>query len=411
MYYKKNIWHIILAGMTLGTAWAIRGQFGHEHGAAWAGAIGSLCILILAKRKDWIAKGLIAAFAGAAGWGLGGMMSYGILVGHGKSDDFYTAYYSFSTLFLVGGLYGFMGGGLFGAVLSDTKKKPVNWSQLLLEMTAGGILFYFFIVEQLGIYLNPPRSEVWAVCLGIGAALYWHLFRNNHHAALRVALYAGLGGGFGFGFGNFLQVAGWVSKIHFNFWNVMEYSLGFFGGAGMCYGVLTGIWEREEETRLPAKQLFHLSMISLIIPLIMWQQSFEWKRIQETYSPLLGGDDATVYFLVRWVPLFLILAVAAFWMVKYNKKGITDSMEIRKFFYSHWILYLLLSLIITGAIISIYRIEQYLYLVNYFIVLLFIGKFTPVFQPTEFNLGAPVKLLFVVMSVLGIAAWLATQLH
>jgi hypothetical protein len=141
MYNKKIVWSMLLAGMALGTAWAIRGQFGHEQGAAWAGAIGSLSVLILAKRKDWISKGLIATFAGAAGWGLGGMISYGILVGHGRSDDFYTAYYSFTTLFLVGGLHGFMGGGLFGAVLSDTKNKPIQWSLLLLEMTAGGILY------------------------------------------------------------------------------------------------------------------------------------------------------------------------------------------------------------------------------------------------------------------------------
>ena len=114
---------------------------------------------------------------------------------------------------------------------------------------------------------------------------------------------------------------------------------------------------------------------------------------------------------MRWVPLILILVVAAFWMIKYNKKGITESTEIQKFFYSHWILYLVLSLIITGAFLSIYRIEQYLYLANYLMVLLFIGKLTPVFQPTAFNLGSPVKLLFVVMSVLGIAAWMAIQIH
>jgi len=402
---------MLLAGMALGTAWAIRGQFGHEQGAAWAGAIGSLSVLILAKRKDWIAKGIIATFAGAAGWGLGGMISYGILVGHGKSDDFYTAYYSFSTLFLVGGLHGFMGGGLLGAVLSDTKNKPIQWSLLLLEMTAGGIIFYFFIVEQLGIFLNPPRSEVWAVCLGVCAALYWHLYRNNHHAALRVALYAGLGGGFGFGFGNFLQVVGWVSKIHFNFWNVMEYSVGFFGGAGLCYGVLTSQWEKEEETRLPAKQLFHLSMVALIIPFIIWQQSFIWKKIQETYSPLLQGDSSFIYASIRWFTLILIVSVAAYWINKYRNKGITEPLEIQKFFYSHWLLYTVLSLIITGAFISVYRIEQYLYLVNYLIVVAFIGKLTPDFQPTELKISHSVKILVIIAGILGLAAWIAIQIH
>jgi hypothetical protein len=48
MYNKKIVWSMLLAGMALGTAWDIRGQFGHEQGAAWAGAIGSLSVLILA---------------------------------------------------------------------------------------------------------------------------------------------------------------------------------------------------------------------------------------------------------------------------------------------------------------------------------------------------------------------------
>tara|TARA_S200000501_G_scaffold361370_1_gene389513 strand:+ start:290 stop:427 length:138 start_codon:yes stop_codon:yes gene_type:complete len=36
---------ILIVAMALGTAWAIRGQFGHEQGAAWAGAIGGLALV------------------------------------------------------------------------------------------------------------------------------------------------------------------------------------------------------------------------------------------------------------------------------------------------------------------------------------------------------------------------------
>jgi hypothetical protein len=109
--------------------------------------------------------------------------------------------------------------------------------------------------------------------------------------------------------------------------------------------------------------------------------------------------------------LILIVSVAAYWINNYRLKGISELVEIQKFFYSHWLLYTVLSLIITGAFISIYRIEQYLYLVNYLIVIAFIGKLTPDFQPTEFQLGHPVKLLFLIISLLGIVAWVATQIH
>jgi hypothetical protein len=191
----------------------------------------------------------------------------------------------------------------------------------------------------------------------------------------------------------------------------MEYSVGFFGGAGLCYGVLTSQWEKEEETRLPTKQLFHLSMVALIIPFIIWQQSFVWKKIEETYSPLLQGDTSFINAAIRWFTLILIVGVATYWINRYRQKGMTEPLEIQKFFYSHWLLYTVLSLIITGAFISIYRIEQYLYLVNYLIVIAFIGKLTPDFQPTALNVSHSVKLLGIIIGILGISAWIAIQIH
>jgi hypothetical protein len=228
MKSKNLIFSLLLVAMSLGTAWAIRGQFGHEHGAAWAGALGSLSVLLVSKRKDWLAKALYATLAGALGWGLGGIMSYGLVVGYGRADDFGNTLYGLEMLLVIGGLYGFMGGGFFGLALSDTKKNPIKWAPLIVEMALGGILFYYFLINQYGWKVNPPRSEVWAVCLGVAVALTWNLIRNKNYVALRVAIFSSLGAGFGFAFGNFLQVLGSVSEIHFNFWNVMEYSLGFF---------------------------------------------------------------------------------------------------------------------------------------------------------------------------------------
>ena len=152
-------------------------------------------------------------------------------------------------------------------------------------------------------------------------------------------------------------------------------------------------------------------MVALIIPFIIWQQSFVWKKIEETYSPLLQGDTSFINASIRWFTLILIVGVAAYWINRYRQKGMTEPLEIQKFFYSHWLLYAVLSLIITGAFISIYRIEQYLYLVNYLIVIAFIGKLTPDFQPTELKVSHSVKLLGVIIGILGISAWIAVQIH
>jgi len=368
---------LLVAGMSLGTAWAIRGQFGHEHGAAWAGAIGTLATLLIAGRRDWLAKGFYATMAGGLGWGIGGMMSYGLLVGYGRADDIGNASFGLAMLFVVGGLYGFIGGGLLGLSLSDGPSRKVAWHQVLLEMIGGAILFYFFLTEQFGWLANPPRSELWTACLGMAAALAWHLRRNGMMGALRTAVYAGLGGGFGFASGNFLMVLGQVSGIPFNFWNVMEYSLGFWGGVGLAYGVLTSAWEGPVAGPVkPHRQSFHLAMLVIVVPFVMWQQNFDAERILDTYGRLVGEEGAASLLpLVRWLPIAVTLAVGAFWWQRHRSTpGNPDTTRMRSFLFAHWALYMLLSWVITGAIVSPYRIEQYLYLANFIAVGMLIGR-------------------------------------
>ena len=410
MKNKGLLYSLLIVAMSLGTAWAIRGQFGHEHAAAWAGALGSLSVLLVAKRKDWLTKAFYVTLAGALGWGLGGMMSYGLIVGYGRADDFGNALYGLEMLFVIGGLYGFLGGGFFGLAISDTKKNPVKWASLIVEMSAGGIIFYFFMIEQFGWKLNPPRSELWSVCLGIAAALTWNLIRNKNYLALRVAIFTSMGAGFGFAFGNFLQGLCTVSEIHFNFWNVMEYSVGFFGGIGLAYGTLTTAWEPEEqESSFGKKQLFQLIMLVLIIPFIMWQQNFEWERVQKTYVKLLATDSQGVYNLVIYGSLFLTLVIGIYWVVKFKNSTALSFGDVRNFFFGHWLLYITLSYLVTGAIISTYRVEQYLYLVNFFVILLLTNRDNSIFQPQPFNFGKAFKLLGIILLFISLLAFILIQ--
>jgi len=196
---------LLTVAITLGTAWAVRGQFGHEQGAAWAGGIATLCILVIARRPDWNANLFGITLAGAVGWGLGGMMSYGLLVGYGHGDDVSLVAYSLAMLFVVGALYGFLGGGLFGLALTHSRKSPVSWFYLVVLMIAGGALTYAVIISLLNWRMTPPRSEAWAVCLGFALTLTGFLLLKKQYAVLRIALFTALGAGFGFAFGNVLH--------------------------------------------------------------------------------------------------------------------------------------------------------------------------------------------------------------
>lgn len=65
---------------------------------------------------------VLIALTSAIGWGAGGMISYGQVVGYGKADNFIYAFYKLGTLFVIGALFGLLGGGLVGLVLEATKK-------------------------------------------------------------------------------------------------------------------------------------------------------------------------------------------------------------------------------------------------------------------------------------------------
>src|SRR6188508_1572770 len=187
MKQKQTIVSCLIVAMALGTAWAVRGKFGHEQGAAWAGAIGSIALILVAKRKDWYDKVFKVALAAAFGWGLGGMISYGLVVGYGRGTDFINVYYGLAMLFVIGALYGFLGGGLMGLVLVDSKEFKVKWHTLIVEMIAGSLIIYALFINQLGWLMTPPRSELWAACFGAGIALAWYILRHKQRAVIKVA--------------------------------------------------------------------------------------------------------------------------------------------------------------------------------------------------------------------------------
>jgi len=366
---------LLITALSLGTAWAVRGQFGHEQGAAWAGGVACLVILVMARRPDWNANLFGITLAGAIGWGLGGMMSYGLLVGNGHKPALPLAVYSNAMLAVVGGLYGFLGGGLFGLALSRSEKSTVRWILLSLLMLVGGILCYLLVITLLNWRMTPPRSEAWAVCLGIALVLAGYLIRTKNRAALRVACYTAIGAGFGFAFGNILHRFGIQSGIPFNFWNVMEYSLGFFGGIGLAFGTFSAKWHGPEATEIKAnypRQFTAFLFLALLIPLKVWLSSFGITKMEKALS-IAGLDHYAVSFhyiaLISLILFVLLSGHILFFKTRKNSPAFSRH-EADTFFTAWFLFYIFLSLLVTGAFFSTHRIEQYLYPVNFLVILL-----------------------------------------
>ncbi len=347
----RQISAFLIVALIMGLGWAIRGHFGHEQGAAWAGAMGALAILVVTRRKDWVQRMPVLVFLCAIGWGAGGMMSYGKLVGYGRGTDFLNVFYGLSMLAVVGGLYGYMGGGLLGLGLETTKEKKPKWHLLITEMVAGAWICWGLLIYQLEIKMTPPRSELWAACLGISLALTWFCYRNKFFGALHLAKYAALGAGFGFAFGNFIQVLGNTSGISINWWNVMEFTLGFCGGLGMIYAIYTYQWP---ESLAPSRRANWLALIFLfvLIPLINIQQTFEPGKFHEMaakigYQPEAFATIQTILALFIQVVLLISGLFAWFRWQKKRRWLIRGGIPLFLLGYSLW--YLLYSHLVKGS--------------------------------------------------------------
>ena len=410
----KSVRHelgILIVAMALGTAWAIRGQFGHEQGAAWAGAIGGLALVLVSQRKDWYNKMVLVALASAIGWGAGGMISYGKVVGYGHANNFINAYYGLSMLFVIGALFGLLGGGLAGLVLESTEKNKVKWGQLVAEMASGGLISYFLLIEQIGFRMTPPRSEAWAVILGAGLAMLWYMARDNRNSSIRVAIFAAFGGGFGFSFGNFLHLLGNIMEIPFNMWNVMEYSIGFFGGSGMAYGVYSSKWPVDMVK--PKNWVHRVSLFVLVVfvPLIVYRETIAYEQLLKRLGEIPNIESVALTSTVIGAAILIGMAMLLFWRLKDNNHG---KKETAFFLITYLSTYTIMSYLVKGLFAGKVVINHHMYILNIILIVLFFKnvKFHNVEKVTERIVTKKWFIyLLAILLVLAILSIIAINIH
>lgn len=117
------VWLFLVGILSMGLGWRVRGQFGHEIGAAMPGALLAMVLVLLSGRADWQRRLHFFALFGALGWAFGGSMSYMKVVGFTHSSDSPTVLYGYAALFLVGFLWASLGGAgtALPAVLSSER--------------------------------------------------------------------------------------------------------------------------------------------------------------------------------------------------------------------------------------------------------------------------------------------------
>lgn len=101
---------ILFVALSLSIGWGVRGNWGHEYGAMIPGALAAMAAVLASGRDDWYRRIPFFAFFGALGWSFGGSISYMQVIAYTHSGDAASVAYGFACLFLIGFIWGALGG-------------------------------------------------------------------------------------------------------------------------------------------------------------------------------------------------------------------------------------------------------------------------------------------------------------
>jgi MFS family permease len=376
---------VVLAALAMSLGWGIRGDYGHEAGAMIPGALLGLSICLASGREDWWRRASLMGMCGAIGWAFGGQMSYARITGYTASSSLPDVFYGYACLFVIGGLWA----GIGSAILALSVTRPATylerfarplvalwlvwfamglsgltswlsdrwslndtdwvgaasalavagvWTLLfpsdrsacgLIAVLAGGWwVGYLILTALLGLHMTPPRSDNWAGCVGLFAALLTYLHRQQDRTAGMLAGYGFWIGGIGFVLGNILNMLGraqWgpigrYEVLHsLDYWKWMEQSFGLIMGLGVGAAFLGWVGPRlappveEGGTR-------RLRLVALVLLLIvmMWANLSKnvrnWTSQKQIPGDVLGLNS-------RWWLLLIGLLLSATVVVALLRHG------------------------------------------------------------------------------------------
>jgi hypothetical protein len=380
------VWLLLVAALAMSVGWGFRGDYGHEAGAMVPGALLGLAICLAARRADWWPRASLLAMAGAIGWAFGGQMSYAMVVGYTVSTSYLDVAYGYGCLFLIGLLWSGIGSAVLALGLTEQRSRLervagpliafylvwlfLHWSgltrelsrrwplhdtdwvtalatlgvagvygavarparhpcRLLLLLAGGWCIGVGLLTGILGLHMTPPRSDNWAGCVGLLAALLVYLLRTQNRAGLLLTLYGMLAGGLGFAIADFVHLVGrsqWGPLGRYDvlqgldYWKWMEQLFGLLMGLGVALGVvclLRGrlIPAKEDEANGPLRTVAPL----FLFVVMMWENLFKnvrsWQQGGSLSEGLLGIDPRGWFLLVG---LFLS-AIVVLGVVRYRR--------------------------------------------------------------------------------------------
>ncbi|HLK58580.1 MAG TPA: hypothetical protein VKU00_18565 [Chthonomonadaceae bacterium] len=287
---------VLCVGLALSIGWGIRGNFGHEYGAAIPGALAAMAVVLLSGREDWQRRIAYFGMFGAVGWSFGGSISYMQVIAYTHSGDSLTVWYGFACLFVIGFLWAAVGGAgtalpaflsrerlteFFAPLIavfaswqlwdfgherlinSDFRQNdPFYWydsdwmaallaiivvlvfalirrrldkaGSLILHMALGWWAGFLILVVALHLRMTPPRGDNWAGSLGMTVGMLVYLQRNKLQGVTFAALVSGIIGGLGFAAAPLFKLIEIKSGLDTNWHSILEQTYGLINGIGIA---------------------------------------------------------------------------------------------------------------------------------------------------------------------------------
>jgi len=339
-------WQFLLfTGLSLSIGWGIRGQFGHEYGAAMAGSLGCLAAAVLSGREDWYRRAAYFAMFGGIGWALGGSMSYMKVVAYTHSPDAATALYGFANMCVLGFLWAAPGGAgcalpaylkredlteffypisavcagwlvrdivtalapglqfkgigvlvpiIAVLIMAAVRRKFDMGSRLVLYICGGWWAGMLLFVSALGLHMSPPRDDGWAGCVGLVAGILIFCVRNGLGGVAFATICTGLIGGCGFALAAAIKEIGISSRRIANWHSVMEQTDGLFFGLALAVamGVIINRAPRVSDDPLVGRwtDAYAVMFVLWLFTYLNFRRSpSEWIREVTTLKPWLYG--------------------------------------------------------------------------------------------------------------------------
>lgn len=291
---------VVILSLTL--AWGIRGQHGHERGAALAGAMVGLSLAAVTGGPRWIG----AAVIGSLTFAVGGSLSYGQFIARAYAGSLQ----ALGSLALIGFVWG--GIGALGLGLGLALPKYRLWERVTI---AGSLWIVWFLIDRLlWARLTGPedlltRQLMAVVLFGVWGLLsaYVGVFRQDR-TSLRLALTTALGFSIGFVLATWIQGIGPLTMISVDWWKIAEHLIGFCGGVGLCIGFVSleePTWMLPLSVR-PWERWLAVVWLLWVLPLWILANNLDFWIIERAILPFWIGR-------VVWIVLFLILILFAVW--------------------------------------------------------------------------------------------------